>query len=184
MIAFTQEIRDEYQMLWDTCTINPGKQPIIDAIVKLMREDYSRYYDVEKRTHVPAHVIAIIHLLECGRDFTKHLHNGDPLTARTVHVPKGYPIKPDPPYMWEYSAADALTQNGMTQWNDWTVAGMLYRFERYNGFGYRGHDIHSPYLWSGTSHYTRGKYVADGKWDATAVSKQIGAAAIMKGLGL
>ena len=40
----------------------------------------------------------------------------------------------------------------------------------------------SPYLWSYTAIYTAGKYVADGKWSDTAVSKQCGGMAILKHL--
>jgi lysozyme family protein len=42
--------------------------------------------------------------------------------------------------------------------------------------------VPSPYLCSFTDQYSRGKYVADGKYDAAAVSKQCGAAALMKQL--
>jgi lysozyme family protein len=42
--------------------------------------------------------------------------------------------------------------------------------------------IPSPYLWSGTTVYERGKYVADGRFSAIAVDKQIGCAAILKEL--
>jgi lysozyme family protein len=54
--------------------------------------------------------------------------------------------------------------------------------ERFNGFGYRRHDIniHSPYLWSFSNHYTKGKFVADNTFSATAVSKQCGAAVLLK----
>jgi hypothetical protein len=54
--------------------------------------------------------------------------------------------------------------------------------ERYNGWGYRLYHPHvlSPYLWSGSNHYTSGRYVADGTWSETAVSQQIGAAVILR----
>jgi hypothetical protein len=42
--------------------------------------------------------------------------------------------------------------------------------------------MRSPYLWSCTIHYERGKYVSDGKFDPQAVSLQVGCAAILKGL--
>jgi lysozyme family protein len=38
----------------------------------------------------------------------------------------------------------------------------------------------SPYLWSGSQHYTSGKFVADGTFDPDAVSKQSGAAVILR----
>ena len=42
----------------------------------------------------------------------------------------------------------------------------LYELERYNGFGYRDRrpQVLSPYLWSFSNHYSRGKYVADGRF--------------------
>ena len=38
----------------------------------------------------------------------------------------------------------------------------------------------SPYLWSGSNHYAKGKYVADGKWSSVAVSGQTGAIPVLK----
>ena len=38
----------------------------------------------------------------------------------------------------------------------------------------------SPYLWAFSNHYTRGKYVADGRWSETAVSRQAGAATLLR----
>jgi peptidoglycan hydrolase-like protein with peptidoglycan-binding domain len=42
--------------------------------------------------------------------------------------------------------------------------------------------VPSPYLWSFSNHYTRGKYVADGRFSPTAVSQQVGAAVLLKQL--
>ena len=36
---------------------------------------------------MPWYVIAVIHNMECGLDFTEHLHNGDPLARRTINDP-------------------------------------------------------------------------------------------------
>ena len=52
----------------------------------------------------------------------------------------------------------------------------LDRLERYNGLGYRNRGLPSPYLWSLSGHYERGKFVADGKFDSEAESKQCGGA--------
>jgi hypothetical protein len=54
--------------------------------------------------------------------------------------------------------------------------------EAYNGWGYVKKGINSPYLWSGTNHYTSGKYVRDGVFDPRAVSKQLGAVCMLKEL--
>ena len=40
----------------------------------------------------------------------------------------------------------------------------------------------SPYLWSFSEHYQRGKYATDGRFDANLVSKQCGAAVLLKQL--
>jgi hypothetical protein len=106
------------------------------------------------------------------------------LKARTVHVPAGRPKTGKPPFTWEQSAIDALRGRGLGAWKDWSVPGTLYQLEAYNGFGYRDHHptVPSPYLWSFSNHYTRGKYVADGRFSPTAVSQQVGAALLLKRL--
>jgi lysozyme family protein len=52
--------------------------------------------------------------------------------------------------------------------------------ETYNGFGYRFQGLVSPYLWSFSNLYAKGKYVADNKFDPEAVSQQCGAGLILK----
>src|SRR5262249_48620684 len=51
-----------------------------------------------------------------------------------------------------------------------------------NGFGPRAHGIHTGYLWAGTNHYDRGKYVADGVWDASHRDTQLGLIPILQRL--
>mgnify|MGYP001782812480 FL=1 len=46
--------------------------------------------------------------------------------------------------------------------------------EVYNGLGYYYNGHVSPYIYSGTSAYTSGKYVSDSNYDANAVDKQPG----------
>jgi lysozyme family protein len=57
---------------------------------------------------------------------------------------------------------------------------MLYRFEAYNGFGYRARRVVSPYLWSFSEHYSSGKYVDDGVYRASIISQQSGAGVLLK----
>ena len=87
-----------------------------------------------------------------------------------------------PPFTWEASASDALSFQGFDKWKDWSISGTLFKLEGYNGFGYRDHhpDVPSPYLWSFSNHYTRGKYVADGTFSPTAVSAQCGVAVLLR----
>ena len=91
-----------------------------------------------------------------------------------------------PPFKWEVSASDALVFDGLSTWTNWSLPGTLFVLERFNGFGYRGPDIHilTPYLWSFSNHYTKGKFVRDNVFSPTAVSKQCGAAVLLRQHGL
>ncbi len=99
-----------------------------------------------------------------------------------MQVPAGRPKTGQPPFTWEASASDALRYQGFDKWKDWSIPGTLFKLEGYNGFGYRDHhaDVPSPYLWSFSTHYSSGKYVADGKWSQTAVSAQCGVAVLLR----
>lgn len=143
--------------------------------------DAKRYEDLSNKTNVPWYFIGILHGVETNFDFTKHLHNGDPLIARTVHVPAGRPRTGNPPFSWEESAADALELYGFTKSTSWGLGDVLYQLEKSNGLGYRKRKINSPYLWACTNHYTKGKFVG-GVFDPEATVKYCGAAAILKKL--
>ena len=182
-----ESLRAEYATLWASMEVRASKAADIDATARKILGKKTRYAAVQDATNVPWFVVGIIHAMESGCNFATHLHNGDPLTKRTVQIPAGRPKAPPADgkvYSWKESACDALLMKGLDKIGDWPVERMCYELERYNGFGYRNFhaDVLSPYLWSGSNHYSRGKYVADGKWSATAVSGQSGAIAILKRL--
>lgn len=169
-----------YHTMFAALIIRPEKAWEIDAAVNKINAGKSRYEYISTRTGVPWYFIGIVHYRESTCNFSKHLHNGDPLTARTVQVPAGRPATGNAPFTFEESAIDALAYMGLTSWKDWSIPGMLYQLERYNGFGYRNYNVNSPYLWNYTQFYTKGLYVRDGVYDGNAVSKQAGAAAILR----
>lgn len=178
-----QSVQRGYANLWAKAEIRPERVAAANTIAKKLAGNQARYEAVAASVGAPWWWVAIIHQMEAEADFTKHLHNGDPLTARTTHVPRGRPPKPAmPPFTWEQSAADALTMEGIADVPDWRVARALYQFEKYNGFAYFNHAINSPYVWSFTTLYSKGKYVRDGVFDADAISQQCGAAAILKAM--
>lgn len=185
-ITLTPDLRAEYERLYANATIRPDRAVVVAAVAKKIADGnhWPRYVAVAAGLGCPPHVVGLIHAMECGLDFGRHLHNGDPLTARTIHVPAGRPLAGKPPFAWETSAADALAMHGLDAWDDWTIPGLCYVLERYNGWGYRRQhpDVPTPYLWSMTTAYTSGKYVSDGTWAATAVSKQPGAVALLRSL--
>jgi lysozyme family protein len=178
----TEQLRQEYQRLFDTCKINQNKVGIVKDTTDKIRLYKHRYDAVSDELGIPWYFIAAIHNMEGSLNFNRHLHNGDPLIARTKHVPFGRPVHGNPPFSWEESAIDALKLMNLHKWDDWTIPGMLYKLELYNGWGYRKkhRNVLTPYLWSFTNHYTKGKYVADGRWSDEAVSNQCGAAIIIK----
>ena len=172
-------LRDEYVAMFDSMAIRPEKLASVDARVRSIAANEARYRSVADPAGVPWYVVGIIHSLE-GGGFNAHLHNGDPLTARTTHVPAGRPLTGNPPFTWEQSAADAIAMRGWNASTDWSLPGTLYQLEKYNGFGYRPVGIPSPYLWSFSNHYQRGKFASDGHFDPNLVSAQAGAATILR----
>ncbi|CAN5692787.1 hypothetical protein BH11BAC3_BH11BAC3_08620 [soil metagenome] len=182
---YNAQLQAEYQRLFDTCHITPNLYPAVDKYVDMILKGRSRYEAVGAKLNIPWYFIGLTHCMEGNCNFTKHLHNGDPLTARTVQVPKNRPAQGNPPFTWEVSAEDALRYQGLDKWTDWGIPGMLYQLEAYNGYGYRylkapNVPINSPYLWSFSNIYTKGKYTSDGKYSATAVSKQCGVAVMLR----
>lgn len=183
-VPFSPALRKEYDTLFNTCVIRPEAAAEVQKIVERLLLNSQPYRDVGTALGIPWFVIAVIHNMESSLNFNAHLHNGDPLTARTIQEPKGRPKTGRPPFTWQQSATDALTMKGLSSETDWSLAGTLYQLERYNGFGYRIYHPHvlSPYLWCYSNHYTRGKYVKDGVWSDTAASKQCGAAVLLRRL--
>lgn len=170
----------EYATLWDGMQIT-RLQASIDKTADRIIASRSRYETIQKLTTVPWYVVGIIHAMETGLRFDKHLHNGDPLTAATKLIPANRPPGKGP-FTFEQSCCDALTMKNYHKLPDWTVERIAWALENYNGWGYRRFhpETLSPYLWSGANHYSRGKYVADGKWSSSAVSSQSGAMPLLK----
>lgn len=172
-----------YHRMWDRAEILPGKIAPAKKIARAISANRAAYAAVEQATGVPWFMIGAIHCRESDMDFSTHLHNGDTLTRRTVHVPAGRPKKGYPPFQWYESAIDALTMppHQLDKVKVWSVERILYESEKYNGWGYlkRGN---SPYLWSWTSEYHGGKFVRDGVYDPRHWDEQPGCVALIKQL--
>ena len=176
------DLAAEYLALFNTCQIKPAKSKEVQARVEHLVANAGRYRALGATLQTPWYFIGILHSMEANFSFTSLLHNGDPLDARTTQEPKGRPKSGSPPFTWEQSATDALTLKNLVGLAKWDTAEMLYRLEAYNGFGYRSRGIATPYLWSYSQHYAKGKFVADHIFDPNAVSKQAGAAVLLKAL--
>jgi len=137
MPVLNEKLRKEYTNLFDTCKINSSKINEVDDIIRKMVANKGAYDTVSIELNIPWYFIAVIHNMESSLNFRTHLHNGDPLSARTIHVPKSRPVSGNPPFTWSDSAIDALKMKNLDKWTDWTIAGILFKLEVYNGFGYR-----------------------------------------------
>jgi lysozyme family protein len=180
--ATFDDLKADYLRLFESCVVRLEYVGQVAWHVQKLKEGRANYERVGTLAKIPWYFIGIVHGLEASFRFSGHLHNGDPLSARTVHVPAGRPQVWNPPNDWNSSAIDALTVEGFTGKSDWGLARELYRWEAYNGFGSRARGINTPYLWSFSTHYERGKFKSDGHWDPNLVSRQCGAAVMLHAL--
>ena len=169
---------------------------------------------LSQQTGVPAQVIAVIHYHEAGNKdfdfktgkiyFSSYLHNGDPLGANTINVPKGIFFRTD---QFDEAAIDALEakysnalnssneafkSNNMSAYNatalkdgNDSIVAMLTFMEYYNG---KSSSKISTYLFNGALDASGqgivgvGKYTSDGNYDPNAVNKQPGAYLLLESI--
>ncbi len=175
------DLAAEYTALFASAELQADRKQSAEWHVTMMQKSRERYAAAGKRGGVPWYFIAAVHGLEASFNFRAHFHNGDfPLGRRTRQVPSGRPLVWLPPSDWESSTIDALRLMGFSGQQDWSLARTLYRLEAFNGFGYRRIGRVTPYLWSFSNHFDRGKFVADGRFDPRARSQQCGAAMMLK----
>ncbi len=170
---------------WEAANLRPQDSIRLDKAVALYQRLKPRYEAIQamRPNGVPAPILFCLHYRESDNDFTCHFHEGSPLAHRTRDEPKGRLIHPDPPYTWQQSAEDAyyVCERPPLDKINWSnLQAALDKMESFNGYGYRRHGIDSPYLWSGTNLYSRGKFPSDGRFDPLAVDRQLGCVAILK----
>jgi lysozyme family protein len=182
------DLKADYRVKFDGCRIGTAHVGEIQSWAdRLSSAKYRTRYDaLSSMTSVPWYIVAVIHYRECSANFMGHLHNGDPLKARTFDVPKNRPDPPwppspwDPVAAWEMSATDALKLDNFYDQKEWTLERSLFRLERFNGFGTRSHGVNPNYLWNFSGYPTRGGYNSDGHYKPDYVSSQCGTAVILK----
>lgn len=178
-------LRERNAGRWTAAKLTRGPE-FIPAARRLVAAK-ARYQAIAATTGVPWFVVAVIHERESSQNWNAQLGQGDPLGRVSTHVPKGmgpYFNHPNDPPLHDafYRAAvQALTDLPpyAARNKDWSTGGALTLLEQYNGLGYANKGLPSPYIWSGTDRYTKGKYVADGVFDANAVDSQLGCAGLI-----
>jgi lysozyme family protein len=182
MVTFTDAWRKQYAAQFASMVIHPDKVKEADETADAIIAHRARYETISKATNgVPWHFIGCLHYREASLDFTKFLGDGEPLDRASVNVPAhmGPWHGPD---AFEQGAIAALKHEGFDKITDWSLGGQLFRAEEYNGEGYHDHGLPSPYVFAGTSIYSHGLYLSDGKFSLTVVDHRIGVAAILAAL--
>lgn len=172
-------LQDQNEFRWRNAKMTRS-QSLFDGVAKRLVAAKDRYKAVEARTGVPWYVIAVIHEREASQKWTSSIAQGDPWNKVSIHVPKGRgPFK-----SWEDAAVDALMNCPpyAAKNRDWSAGVTLSILEKYNGLGYYNKELPSPYIWAGTDQYVKGKYIADGKFDANAVDTQLGCAGVLRSM--
>lgn len=167
-----------YRNLWKSMRVTRVAE--CDTAARRILAGRSRYQAVERSTGVPWFFIGLLHMRESGCNFAGVLHNGEHILGtprKTRLVPAGR----GPFTTWEEAAIDALRLKGLHMVKEWPIERIGYECERFNGWGYLGR-VNSPYVWAGSNHYSRGKYIADHVFSATHVDKQLGTMPVLAAL--
>ena len=179
----TSSLTHEYQQL-GVVLVRPAKLAEADSIATKIVAHRDRYQRVAKSLGVPWYVVGLIHALESSLDFSyappqrRPAHRAHDARARRPAAAarrrsRGRRARPDALTFRGFAELEGLDDPGRA-----LPARGLQRL----GLPPAAPRRDSPYLWSFSNHYTKGKYVADGNFSATAVSQQCGAAVLLKRL--
>lgn len=186
MMASFQEYKDGYERNWADLHIRPSRKEDAQRQARRLLQGKPTYQECEARTGVPWWFVGLCHYRESDYDFDTYLGNGQSLRQRTTIVPKGRGPFTGPNAFVD-GAVDAFRIEGFLGAKDWGVARVLYRLEGFNGYGYHGKGVNSPYLYGGSTVYgppeaRGGKYIRDHVFDPDVVDRQLGTAVILKEL--
>ena len=177
------ELATEYESWVAQVVPNPDRLAEIDAVARRLTrpEALENFAAITDLFAIPQIIQATICEREDGCDFTKNPGQGDPLTHPSVHIPRGRPPLGAPPndrfpVTWIYAASDAFTVCDKLNVNSapWSMPYACFKWEFWNGGGYRAHGIRTPYVVGGTNLQQPGKYVADGVFDPNHMDSQLG----------
>ena len=137
-----------------------------DSMISNSKNSYYKY--IEKATKVPWWMIGSIHMRECDFNFTLNIRDGTPLHEGESFVGEAIKIFQKPEY----------------QVKEWNLETVLLKCEIYNGLGYQLYHptVLSPYLWSMSNLYSKGKYDRDGHFNPDLIDEQVGIAVLLKSL--
>jgi lysozyme family protein/peptidoglycan hydrolase-like protein with peptidoglycan-binding domain len=185
MISFLA-LKDGYERSWANLKIRASSADQANKAADRLLHGKATYQQVETKTGVPWWFVGLCHSRESDFNFNTYLGNGQRLDQVTTIVPIGRGPFTGPNAFVD-GAVDALRNEGFVGCNDWSIARTLYRLEGFNGYGYHGFGVNSPYLYGGSTLYgppeaKGGKYVRDHVFDPNTVDPQLGTAVILAAL--
>jgi lysozyme family protein/peptidoglycan hydrolase-like protein with peptidoglycan-binding domain len=185
-MASFAEYKDAYENDWAHLEIRSSRLQDACSRANMLLHGKPTYQQIESKTGVPWWFVGLCHYRESNFNFDTYLGNGQSLARVTTIVPKGRGPFTGPDGFIN-GALDALRLEGFIGANDWGIARALYRLEGFNGYGYHGKGVNSPYLYGGSTIYgppeaKGGKYVADHVFDSSVVDTQLGTGVILKAL--
>jgi lysozyme family protein len=171
------------QKRWDTMVVHPNRIPELDKTAARLFSSKDRYVEVESRLtalgyYCPWWFTAITSEREYGGPphWDRQLSQGDPLSRVSWNVPAGRgPFHG--PDAWLRGCLDALIDcapHTARDNHDWTPGGVATAFGDFNGEGYAMRGLPSPYEWSGSDQYVKGKFTRDHYFDPNVVDVQEG----------
>lgn len=165
----------------DLATMKVQRPLQVEHVARGLLPKMALYQEEQARCGVPAALLAALDQREDDASPECAIGQGNRWDRISTNVPRGkgpWPSKIDADLF--YIAYDHL--NDMEGQPSWTWPLVCFKGEAWNGFGPRDHGIRTGYLWAGTNLYVRGKYVADGQWDAAYVDTQLGIIPVMRRL--
>ena len=173
---------------WREAKYKPSQMPRARAFAERALRHKDRYQALVARIHqeyglrMPWWAVPLIHERECrgGVDNWKcSIGQGWAYNEKSKNKPYTGPFS-----SWEDAAMDSLVKQHpyAAKWGNWSGGGAMTIMEQYNGLGYARKGLPSPYIWAQSDQYSRGKYVADGKYDPLFVDPQLGVAISLKAM--
>lgn len=174
-------VAQQLQNMYHKATLNNRfKSELVTASQKI-KHNLSEYEVVNKEmgSAIPSWLVGCLHYREqASLSLGAFLGNGQMIigTGRRSTL---VPIGAGPFATFAEGAIYALRRVGLQHVQSWELGTCLEEAERWNGLGYRRRGVVNPYLFSGTSVYHAGKFIADGHYSPSAVDMQPGIAALV-----
>jgi len=164
-----------YAKLWTELVPSPAHMPELTKICNGLIAHKATYQQVAQTVWGDPKFwwyVAVNDQMEGGGGACTFLGNGQPLNRVTTEVPVG--LGPFASFL----AGAIAALRGVSA--PTSIERAAFDWEAFNGWGYLNKPIENPYLASDSNEYTKGKYIADHVYSASAVSGQPGALTILK----